>query len=48
MGRAWLPIVLAGLLAGCGLDVKAPDLFLLTRTGQGKRLQLLVSDGGTV
>lgn len=39
---------LAILLAGCGLDVQAPDLFLLTRTGQGGRLRLLISDGGTI
>ncbi len=36
------------VLAGCGLDIKAPDLFLLTRTGQGKRLTLLVNDAGTI
>jgi hypothetical protein len=35
-------------LAGCGLNVQSPDLFLLTRTGQGHRLTLLVSDGGTI
>lgn len=34
-------------LAGC-FDVKSADLFLLTRTGQGSKLTLLVSDGGTV
>ena len=34
-------------LAGC-FDVKSADLFLLTRTGQGSRLTLLVNDGGTV
>jgi hypothetical protein len=38
----------AGLIAGCGLGVQAPDLFLLTRTGQGQRLTLLVNDGGTI
>lgn len=39
----------AGLaLAGCGLNVQSPDLFLLTRTGQGKPLTLLVNDGGTI
>ncbi len=36
------------VLAGCGLAVKAPDLFLLTRTGQQSKLTLLVNDGGTV
>jgi hypothetical protein len=37
-----------GLVAGCGYDVQLPDLFLLTRTGQGSKLTLLVNDGGTV
>jgi hypothetical protein len=41
-------IGLAALVAGCGLSVQAPDLFLLTRTGQGARLTLLVNDAGTV
>ena len=35
-------------VAGCGLGVQAPDLFLLTRTGQGTRLTLLVNDSGTI
>ncbi len=33
---------------GCGLNVQSPDLFLLTRTGQGQHLALLVNDGGTI
>jgi hypothetical protein len=37
----------AGLTA-CGFGVQAPDLFLLTRTGQGSKLTLLVNDTGTV
>jgi hypothetical protein len=37
----------AGLLAGC-FDVQSADLFLLTRTGQGGTLTLLVNDGGTI
>ena len=41
-------IGLAAILAGCGLNVQAPDLFLLTRTGQGGRLTLLVNDSGTL
>jgi hypothetical protein len=41
-------IGLAGLLAGCGLNVQSADLFLLTRTGNNSRLTLLVSDGGTI
>jgi hypothetical protein len=35
-------------LAGCGLAVQSPDLFGLTRTGGGKRLVMVVNDGGTV
>lgn len=38
---------LAAGLSGC-LSVKAGDLFLLTRSGAGARLTLLVNDGGTV
>jgi hypothetical protein len=45
----WVPVgAIALLLAGCGLAVQSPDLFLLTRTGQGSRLTLLVSDAGTI
>jgi hypothetical protein len=40
--------VAAFVLAGCGLNVTSPDLFVLTRTGQGKTLSLLVNDGGTI
>ena len=35
-------------LAGCGLNVQSPDLFLLTRTGAGSKLTLEVSDGGMI
>lgn len=47
------PVALAAALsalalAGCGLDVQSPDLFLLTRTGPGGRLTLLVNDSGTI
>ncbi|MEO6859389.1 MAG: hypothetical protein ABI323_12530 [Solirubrobacteraceae bacterium] len=35
-------------LASCGLNVQAPDLFLLTRTGQGGTLTLEVNDSGTI
>ncbi len=28
--------------------MQSPDLFLLTRTGQGPKLTLLVNDGGTI
>lgn len=48
---ATLAGVLAGLcltMNGCGLDVQEPDLFLLTRVGQGTKLTLLVNDSGTI
>ena len=35
-------------LAGCGLNVRSPDLFVMTRTGAGKTLTLLVNDDGTI
>jgi hypothetical protein len=35
-------------LGGCGLNVQSADLFVLTRSGQGKQLTLLVNDGGTI
>jgi hypothetical protein len=49
-----LRLLFAGVLAvvvlsGCGLDVQAPDLFHVTRSGAGgQRLTLLVNDGGTI
>jgi len=36
------------LLGGCGLNVQSPDLFLMTRTGPGGALTVLVNDGGTI
>jgi hypothetical protein len=41
-------LALAALSAGCGLNIQAPDLFVLTRTGQGSKLTLLVNDSGTI
>jgi hypothetical protein len=38
---------LSALLAGC-FNVRAPDLFLLTRSGGAGNLTLLVNDGGTI
>ena len=35
-------------LAGCGLNVQAPDLFVLMRTGQGSTLTELFNYAGTV
>jgi hypothetical protein len=47
LAAAALGAAVAVLLAGC-FDVQSPDLFLLTRTGQGPKLTLLVNDGGTI
>ncbi len=44
---AALAVAVGVLLAGC-FDVQSPDLFVLTRTGQGGKLTLLVNDGGTI
>ena len=44
---AVLAVAVAVLVAGC-FDVQSADLFLLTRTGQGGKLTLLVNDGGTI
>jgi hypothetical protein len=44
---AVLAVLAATVLAGC-FDVQSPDLFLLTRTGQGSKLMLLINDGGTI
>ena len=47
--RTWLLLgLIAVVLAGCGLNVQSADLFLLTRTGQGPKLTLLVNDSGTI
>jgi hypothetical protein len=49
MRPRWLlaAILLCVGLAGC-FDVQSGDLFVLTRTGQGQRLTLLLNDSGTV
>ncbi|HEY6525335.1 MAG TPA: hypothetical protein VIY10_16245 [Solirubrobacteraceae bacterium] len=47
LGAAALGAAVAVLVAGC-FDVQSPDLFLLTRTGQGPKLTLLVNDAGTI
>lgn len=36
------------VLAGCGLNIRSADLFLLKRTGPERSLTLLVNDGGTI
>ncbi len=49
MRSAALVIALGALLlSGCGLNVTSADLFVLTRTGQGQTLTMLVNDGGTI
>jgi hypothetical protein len=45
---AAVALTAAVLVAGCGEDLQSPDLFLLTRTGQGSKLTLLVNDSGTI
>jgi hypothetical protein len=47
LAAAALGAAVAVLVAGC-FDVQSADLFLLTRTGQGPKLTLLVNDGGTI
>ena len=46
-GVATVGVATALVLAGC-LNVQAADLFLLTRTGQGPKLTLLINDSGTI
>lgn len=48
MRRAVASVLTACLLGACGLEIQPADLFLLTRVGEGQKLTLLVSDGGTV
>ena len=56
MTSYWIRFCMAALatgaacvsIAGCGLDVASPDLFVLHRTGQGQTLTLLVNDSGTI
>ncbi len=45
---AAVALALGAGLGGCGLDLKSADLFVLTRTGQGTKLTLLLGDGGTI
>jgi hypothetical protein len=50
MTRAWplAAILCCAVVAACGFDVQAPDDFLMTRTGGGKQVTLLVNDAGTI
>jgi len=45
---AFAAALVAATIAGCGLAVQAGDLFLITRTGQGKPLTMLVTYDGTI
>jgi hypothetical protein len=47
LAGAALAVAVAVLVAGC-FDVQSADLFVLTRTGQGGKVTLLVNDGGTI
>jgi hypothetical protein len=46
--RTLAAVALCLATAGCGLDVESPDLFALTRTGEGPSLTLVVNDSGTI
>jgi hypothetical protein len=46
--RTALGLVAAAAVAGCGLNVDLGDLFLVTRTGSGPKLTLLVDQSGTI
>lgn len=43
-----LGVASAIALAACGFDVRSADVLLLTRTGQGTTLTLLINDGGSI
>jgi hypothetical protein len=45
----WVVLAIAiALVAGCGFDVQEADLFLVTRTGPGPKLSMLVNSSGTI
>jgi hypothetical protein len=46
--RFWATLIAAAVVAGCGLQVQSEDLFLATRTGEGKKLTMLVNYDGTI
>jgi hypothetical protein len=48
LASAALACLSAAALVGCGFSVQSPDDFLLTRTGQGAKLTMLVNDSGTI
>ena len=48
MGRVVLALAAAAVIAGCGLNVDLGDLFLVTRTGPGPKLTMLVDQSGGI
>jgi hypothetical protein len=48
MRAAALGLAAAAVLAGCGLNVELPDLFLVTRTGPGQKVRIVVNEGGQI
>ena len=46
IGVPALAVLVSASLAGCGLSVRSPDVFLIKRTGQNAKLTLLVNNGG--
>lgn len=48
MLAAILVLLMVGALAGCGISEQTPDLFVLTRTGQGTTRSVLIRDDGTL
>ena len=43
-----LALLALAALCGCGLQIAAPDLFLLRRSGPGGTVTLVVNDAGTI
>jgi hypothetical protein len=48
MRRIGPALALAAALAGCGVSIQEPDLFQLTRAGEGRTLTMLVNYSGTI
>ncbi len=48
MRAVGLGLAAAALIAGCGLNVELPDLFLVTRTGPGPKLTMVVNESGGI
>jgi hypothetical protein len=48
LGTAATAALVGIVVAGCGFDVQSPDLFQLTRYGEGKTVSMAINDGGTI